>query len=149
MFKKWFTEFKDFAIKGDMISLAIGIVIGTAFKGVIDSLVNDIIMPPISALTSKVNFSNLYISLNGSYESLDAARQANAVVLTYGNFINQLIIFFITAFAIFVFVYKLQTAMKGKTKDGEVKVTTKRCKFCDSEISIKATKCPNCTSNLK
>lgn len=149
MFKKWFTEFKDFAAKGDMISLAIGIVIGTAFKGVIDSLVNDIIMPPISALTSKVNFSNLYISLSGKYDSLAAAKEAGAVVISYGNFINQLVIFLITAFAIFLFVYKLQSAMKGKTKDGEVKVTTKNCKYCDSTISIKATVCPNCTSKLK
>ena len=149
MFKKLFSEFKDFASKGDVISLAIGVVIGTSFKGVIDSLVSDIIMPPISFLTSKVDFGNLFIALNGhTYTSLSQAKEAGAVVISYGNFLNQLIIFLITAFAIFLFVYKVQTMVKGKKKDGTLKENTKHCKYCDMSISIKATKCPYCTSKV-
>jgi large conductance mechanosensitive channel len=149
MFKKLFSEFKDFASKGDVISLAIGVVIGSSFKGVIDSLVSDIIMPPISFLTSRVDFSNQFISLNGvKYETLAQAQEAGASVIGYGNFINQLIIFLITAFAIFLFVYKVQTMIKGKKKDGSLKENTKHCKYCDMSISINATKCPYCTSKV-
>lgn len=149
MFKKLFNEFKDFASKGDVISLAIGVVIGTSFKGVIDSFVSDIIMPPISFLTSKVDFSNLYISLNGNkYQSIVQAKEVGAAVISYGNFLNQLIIFLITAFAIFLFVYKVQTMIKGKKKDGSLKENSKKCKYCDMNISIKATKCPYCTSKV-
>ena len=149
MFKKLFIEFKDFASKGEVISLAIGVVIGSAFKGIIDSLVNDIIMPPISFLTSKVDFSKLYVSLNGSsYENIAQAREASAPVLAYGNFINQVIIFLITAITIFLFVYKLQSLVKGKKKDGTIKIDTKNCSYCDMKISIKATKCPYCTSKI-
>lgn len=150
MFKNLFKEFKDFAAKGDMISLAIGVVIGSAFKGVIDSLVIDILMPPISYLTSKVDFSNLFIALNGKhYDSLKIAKEAGVSVITYGNFLNQILVFLITAFAIFLFVYKVQTIIKGKQKDGTLKETMKTCKYCDMKVSIKATKCPYCTSNLK
>lgn len=149
MFKKLFNEFKDFASKGDVISLAIGVVIGGAFKGVIDSLVSDIIMPPISFLTTKFDLSSLYFALNGKkYESLQVAKDAGVAVISYGNFLNQLIVFLITAFAIFIFVYKVQTMIKGKKKDGSLKENSKNCKYCDMKISIKANKCPYCTSKL-
>lgn len=148
MFKKWFNEFKDFASKGDVISLAIGVVIGGAFKGVIDSLVTDIIMPPISFLTTRFDLSNMFIALNGQkYDSLQVAKDAGVAVIGYGNFLNQLIVFLITAFAIFLFVYKVQAMIKGKKKDGSLKENTKKCKYCDMSISIEATKCPYCTSN--
>ncbi|MCC7290237.1 large conductance mechanosensitive channel protein MscL, partial [bacterium] len=108
MFKNLFNEFKDFASKGDMISLAIGVVIGTAFKGVIDSLVSDIIMPPISYLTNRIDFGNLFFALNGKdYLTLQEANQAGVAVVTYGNFLNQIIIFLITSLAIFLFIYKI------------------------------------------
>ncbi len=150
MFKNLFNEFKDFASKGDMISLAIGVVIGTAFKGVIDSLVSDIIMPPISYLTNRIDFGNLFFALNGKdYLTLQEANQAGVAVVTYGNFLNQIIIFLITSLAIFLFIYKIQSMVKGKSKDGSLKENTKNCKYCDMKVSIKATKCPYCTSNIK
>src|SRR5689334_15767277 len=113
--KTMLKEFKDFASRGDAINLAIGVVIGAAFKGVIDSLVNDIIMPPIGFLAAKVNFSNLYIALGTRrYGSLQEAKEAGQVVITYGNFVNQLIIFLITAFVLFIFVYKFQELLKRR-----------------------------------
>lgn len=150
--KKTFEEFRDFAAKGDAISLAIGVVIGAAFKGVIDSLVNDIIMPPISFLTDKVDFTNLFVVLGkGKYESAELAKEAGEVVITYGSFLNQLVIFILTAFVIFITINKFQQMLARREREEEVvkKKTTKKCKFCIMDIPIKATKCGYCTSSVK
>lgn len=149
--KTWFEEFKNFAVKGDAFSLAIGVIVGAAFKGVIDSLVNDIVMPPISYLTSKVDFTNMFVTLGGkSYETLEQAKEAGAIVITYGNLINQLIIFLITAVTLFLFIYKFQQMIaKQDEEDKQKPKTTKKCEFCLNEIPIKATKCGFCTSKVK
>jgi len=148
-FKKLFNEFKQFAIKGDAFSLAIGVIIGASFKGVIDSLVNDIIMPPISYITSKVNYTNLFITLGRKqYDSIGAAKEAGAVVIQYGNFINQLIIFLITSLVIFFFIFKFQQMLTKKEKQDKKEKTTKKCKYCLGEIPFKATRCPYCTSTV-
>jgi len=150
--KRTFKEFKDFAVKGDALSLAIGVVIGGAFKGVIDSLVNDIIMPPISFLTAKIDFSNLFFVLgNGNYDTYERAKEAGAIVIRYGTFFNQIIIFLITAFVIFITINKFQQMVIKKSAEEEEtkKKTTKKCKFCLNEIPLKATKCGYCTSSVK
>lgn len=139
--------FKEFAFKGNLFDLAVGIVIGTAFSKLISSLVENIFMPPIGFLTSKVDFSKLYFALgSGKYDSLEKAQEAGAVVIKYGEVISVLISFLITALVVYIFIVKISKMLK---KD-EVKVaeTTKECPFCKSEINKDAKKCPNCTSNL-
>lgn len=150
--KRTLSEFKQFAAKGDAISLAIGVVIGAAFKGIIDSLVSDIIMPPISFLTTKINFSNLFWILGeGDYQTYEQASQAGAIVIRYGNFLNQILIFLITAFVIFITINKFQQMITKKEEEEEVvkNSTTKKCKYCYMEIPNKAKKCGFCTSSLK
>ncbi len=150
--RKTLKEFKDFAAKGDAISLAIGVVIGGAFKGVIDSLVNDIIMPPISFITAKIDFSNLFWTLSrGNYDTYEKAKEAGAIVIRYGSFLNQLLIFLITAFVIFITINKFQQMITKKEADEAIQKqkTTKKCKHCLMEIPIKATKCGFCTSSVK
>lgn len=150
--RKTFKEFRDFAAKGDALSLAIGVVIGGAFKGVIDSLVNDIIMPPISFLTAKIDFSNLFFVLGkGSFDTYERAKEAGAIVIRYGVFLNQILIFLITAFVIFITINKFQQMVIKKSNEEETarKKTTKECKYCLNEIPLKATKCGYCTSSVK
>ena len=142
-------EFKEFALKGNMIDMAVGIIIGGAFGGVITSLVNDVIMPPIGALLGGADFSKLFIVIKegvaaAPYATLEAAVEAGAVTLNYGAFINTLINFAIVALAIFMVI----RAMNKMRKPEVVEVTTKECPFCKSEIAIEATKCPACTSEL-
>jgi len=148
--RKVIKEFKEFAVKGDAITLAIGVLIGTAFKTVMDSLVKDIILPPINFFTQRVDFSNLYLVLGrDQYESLADAEAAGAVVIKYGNFITELIVFFITALAIFFFVYKFQQALTKKEQSEKKTKPTRKCPHCYMEISTKATKCGFCTSKVK
>ncbi len=143
-----FKEFRDFAMRGNMIDLAIGIIIGAAFTTIINSLVNDIIMPPIGMLVGKVDFSNLFISLDGtSYPSLDTAKAAGAATINYGLFINNIINFLIVAFAVFLLVRAINR-MNRKPEKAETTPATKECPYCISNIPIKATRCPNCTSQL-
>jgi large conductance mechanosensitive channel len=140
-------EFREFALRGSVIDLAVGIIIGAAFTGVVNSLVNDIIMPPIGMLLGGVNFADLFISLNGqSYPSLEAAQAAGAPVIAYGQFINTIINFLIVAFVIFLIVREINRMRKR----GEVPAeqTTKECVYCASTIPIKAIRCPECTSDL-
>ena len=146
-----FKEFREFALKGNMIDLAVGIVIGAAFGQVVNSLVNDVIMPPIGLLLGKVDFANLYINLTGgAYPSLAAAKEAGAATLNYGLFINTIINFLIVALAIFFVVKAINTARKAAEKPAPAaEPTTKECPYCFSTIPIKATRCPNCTSELK
>ncbi len=140
-------EFKEFAVKGNAIDLAIGLVIGAAFSKIVDSLVKDIIMPPIGILLGKVDFSNLFIVLAdgkgaGPYLTLDLARQAGAVTLNVGLFLNVVISFLIISFSVFMLVRGLNKLR------AEPEATTKECPFCLSVIPIKATRCPHCTSDL-
>ena len=146
--KKIANDFKSFATKGDILTMAIGIMIGTALKDLIDSLVNDVISPPIGFLTSGLDFTNLFITIGKvQYETLEQAQEAGAITITYGNFINSLISFLITAIVLFIFVNQMQKLFEKRQK--KVKKDTKKCPYCFSEIDIRATKCPSCTSKIK
>ena len=141
-----FKEFKEFAMKGSVLDLAIGIIMGAAFGRIITSLVNDIIMPPIGLLFGNVDFANLYINLSGgTYASLDAAKKAGAAVIAYGVFLNTVLEFIIVAFIMFLFVRQIN---RMKKEPAPADPTTKACKYCLSSIPIKATRCPHCTSQL-
>jgi large conductance mechanosensitive channel len=140
-------EFREFALRGNVIDLAIGIIIGAAFTGVVNSLVNDINMPPIGMMLGGVNFADLFIPLNGqSYPSLEAAQAAGAPVIAYGQFINTIINFLIVAFVVFLIVRAINNMRRRGEKPAEV--TTKECQYCASMIPIKAIRCPDCTSDL-
>ena len=141
-------EFKEFAVKGNVIDLAVGVVIGTAFGKIVTSLVNDIIMPVISIFTAGLDFENWFISLDGSkYATLADAKEAGAATLNYGAFIGNVIDFLIIAFSIFIVVRQINRLTRKKEAPAPKK--TKECNFCRSEIHIEATRCPNCTSDLK
>lgn len=145
-----FKEFADFAAKGDTISLAIGVVVGTSFKAVTDSLVKDIILPPINILTSNIDFSDLFLPLTkDTYASLDAAEEAGAIVIKYGNFINELIIFLVTTIAIFLFIYKFQQFLVKRMKKEEIKKKARKCEYCFQPVHKKATRCHHCTSEIQ
>lgn len=140
-----FKEFKEFAMRGNVMDLAIGIVIGAAFGKIVTSFVNDILMPPIGLLLGRVDFANLFIDLSGKgYQTLELAKAAGAPTINYGMFFNTIIDFIIVAFAIFLMVRQLN---KLKPKVDEVP-TTRECTYCLSKIPLKATKCPHCTSEL-
>jgi large conductance mechanosensitive channel len=145
MFKNFVSEFKKFAMRGNVIDMAVGIIIGAAFGKIVDSLVKDVLMPPIGLLLGKVDFSDLKIVLTEG---------ENPVSINYGLFINALISFIIVAFAVFILIKainKLQEKMtkEEKAEEAVAEPTTKACPYCCSEIAIKATRCPNCTSELK
>lgn len=143
-----FKEFKKFAIKGNMIDLAVGMIIGGAFNKLVSSLVNDMIMPVLGLLTGKIDFAKLYIALDGKkYESLAEAEELGVACFKYGAFIAGLIDFLIMAFVVFLFV-KWMNKLRDMNKEPEPvkEPTTKICPFCKSEISIEATRCPHCTS---
>lgn len=149
--KKFIQEFKEFALKGNMMDLAIGMIIGSAFTAIVNSLVNDIINPFIGIFTGKIDFSNLFVTLDGThYDTLAAAEEAGAAVLKYGSFISNLINFFIMALVVFMIV-KFLNKMRSTTHKEEAPAapTTKKCPFCFSEINIDATRCPNCTSMIE
>ncbi|EOU1763219.1 large conductance mechanosensitive channel protein MscL [Clostridium perfringens] len=145
-------EFKEFAMKGNVIDLAIGVVIGGAFGKIVTSLVNDIIMPVVGSLVGKVDFSNLYIDLSGQqFNSLQEAQAAGAATINYGLFLNNLINFLIIAFSIFIVIKQINKLKNFTMKKEEVKVeaTEKDCPYCCTKIDIKATRCPHCTSVLE
>ncbi len=136
-------EFKEFAMRGNVMDMAIGIVLGTAFTAIVTALVEGILMPILSLLTGGVDFSNWFISLDGSnYATLAQAKEAGAATLNYGVLINAIIHFIFIAFAVFMMV----KAMNKLRKPVEVAVTTKVCPYCKSEIALEATRCPHCTS---
>ncbi len=140
-------EFKEFVMRGSVLDLAIGVIIGGAFGKIVSSLVNDVIMPPIGLLLGKVDFSKLFISLSGTkYASLAAAQEAGAPTLNYGMFLNTIIEFLIIAVVIFLVVRQINRLFKPKPVS--VEPTTKTCPFCQTEIPIKAVRCPHCTSEL-
>ena len=139
-------EFKKFAIKGNMLDMAIGIVIGAAFTTIVKSLVDDIIMPVIGKLSGGVDFTDLYINLSGGeYETLAAAREAGATTINYGMFINAIIAFLLVAWVLFFIVKGIN---KMKATEPKPEPTEKECPQCFTNISKKATRCPNCTANL-
>ena len=142
-------EFKEFAIRGSVIDLAVGIVVGGAFNKIISSFVTDVMMPPIGLLLGKVDFSNLYISLTGRrFSSLAEAQLAGIPTLNYGIFINNLISFIITAFAVFLLIKLINKLHRQEGISKESVPETKECPFCLSTIPIKARKCRECTSDL-
>ena len=144
-------EFKDFISKGNVIDLAVGVIIGGAFSGIVTSLVTNIITPLISILTGKIKFADLFIALDGKdYATLEAATEAGASTVNYGLFIEGVINFLVTAFVIFIMV-RFINKIRNKNKDEEVEAapTTKVCPFCKSEIDIDATRCAHCTSEVK
>ena len=139
-------EFRDFAMRGNVIDLAVGVIIGGAFGKIITSLVNDIIMPPIGVIVGRVDFTNLFIDLSGKgYSSLTDAKNAGAATINYGLFINNVIDFLIVALVIFLFV-RFINRMHRPTPPPPPNV--KNCPYCISEIPLKASRCPNCTSQL-
>lgn len=147
-------EFKDFISKGNVIDLAVGVIIGGAFSGIVTNLVTNIITPVITLITGKVAFTDLFVVLgsDAEYATLAAAQEAGASTLNYGLFIQAVIDFIITAFVIFLLV-KAINKVRGAGKNEEAPVeeapTTKVCPFCKSEINIEATRCPNCTSEVE
>jgi large conductance mechanosensitive channel len=148
-----FKEFREFAMRGNVVDMAVGIIIGAAFGTIVTSLVNDVIMPPIGLLLGNVDFSNLFIVLRdgktpGPYMTLANAKAASAVTLNYGLFFNAIISFIIVAWAIFMLI-KNMNRLKKKEEAAPAVPTKKDCPYCLSSIPIKATRCPACTSELK
>jgi large conductance mechanosensitive channel len=146
-------DFKEFAMKGNVVDMAVGIIIGAAFGTIVKSLVADVIMPPIGLLLGGVDFANLFFVIKqgataGPYETVAAAKEAGAVTINYGVFINTIISFLIVAFAIFLLIKQL-SKMKKEEEAPPPEPTTKDCTFCFTEIPIKASRCPHCTSALK
>lgn len=138
-------EFKEFAMKGNVMDMAVGIIIGAAFGRIVTSLVNDVIMPPIGLLLGRVDFNSLFLNISGtSYPTLASARAAGAATINYGTFINTVIDFLIVAFAIFLVVKQLNRWTKKPAP--AVAPTTKDCPYCLSTIPVKATKCAYCTA---
>ena len=139
-------EFKEFAMRGNVIDLAVGVVIGGAFGKIVSSFVADVIMPLIGLLLGKISFENLFVSLNGmNYASLAAAQEAGAPTLNYGLFISAIVDFLIIAFVIFLVIKGINKLQKPAPEPAP---TTKKCPYCYTEIAIEATRCPNCTSQL-
>lgn len=148
-----FKEFKEFAMKGNVVDMAVGIIIGAAFGTIIKSLVSDIIMPPIGLLLGNVDFANLFIVLKegtvaGPFAVLADAQKAGAVTINYGLFINTIISFIIVAFAVFVLIRNINKLKRQEEAPPE-EPTTKECPYCLSTIAIKATRCAFCTADLK
>jgi large conductance mechanosensitive channel len=147
-------DFKAFIMRGNVVDMAVGIIIGAAFGAIVTSLVKDVIMPPIGLALGNIDFSNLLVVLKegattpGPYATLDAAQKAGAVTLNYGLFINTIIIFLIIAFVVFFFIVRPIAKLSAKKVETPVAPTTKECPFCFTNIPIKATRCPNCTSPL-
>jgi len=146
-------EFKEFAMRGNVVDMAVGIIIGAAFGTIITALVSDVLMPPIGLLLGNVDFSNLFVVLKegkiaGPYATVAAAKAAGAVTLNYGQFLNTIVNFLIVAFAIF-FLIRGMNSMKKKEEAPPAAPTTKECPHCLSTIPIKATRCGHCTSELK
>ncbi|PIX18943.1 MAG: large conductance mechanosensitive channel protein MscL [Deltaproteobacteria bacterium CG_4_8_14_3_um_filter_51_11] len=145
-------EFREFAMRGNVVDMAVGIIIGAAFGTIVKSLVDDVIMPPIGLLLGNVDFSNLFITLKegamaGPYATLELAKKAGAVTLSYGAFLNTVVSFLIVAFSVFLLI-KGMNSLKRKQEAPAAAPSTKECPHCLSTIPIKATKCAHCTAEL-
>jgi len=144
-------EFREFAVKGNVIDMAVGIIIGAAFGAIVKSLVDDVLMPVIGLLMGNVDFSNFFLVLKagkvpGPYATLAEAKAATAVTLNYGLFVNSIVTFLIVAFAIFILIKQIN---RLKREEAPAAPTTRECPFCLSTVPLKATRCPHCTSELK
>ena len=141
-------EFREFAMRGNVVDLAVGFIMGAAFSKIVNSLVNDVIMPPIGLLLGKVDFSSLFINLSSThYDSIAAAKAAGAATLNYGEFINTVVNFIIVAFAVFLLVHQVNRF--GRKPEPAAAPTTKDCPYCAVAIPLKATRCPHCTSEIR
>ena len=139
-------EFRDFAMRGNVIDLAVGVIIGAAFGKIVSSLVSDVLMPPLGLVLGNIDFSNFFVSLSGAhFDSLAQAKAAGAATLNYGLFINNIIDFVIVALAMFIVVRQVNRL----TAKPAAAPTTKDCPYCVTPIPLKATRCPHCTSDLK
>ena len=147
-----FKEFKEFAMRGNVVDMAVGVVMGAAFGAIVTSLVNDLLMPVLGLILGDADFTNLFVvlregSVPGPYETLTLAQEAGAVTLNYGLFINAVISFLIIAFAIFLLIRSINR-LQRQEENPPAEATTKNCAYCFSEIPIQAVRCPNCTSEL-
>ena len=148
MFKKFGKEFREFAMRGNVLDMAVGVMMGGAFGKIVTSLVNDVFMPIISLLTGKIDFNNMFVSLDGTYyETLEAAKTAGVATLNYGAFIAVVIDFIIIAFCIFMVVKMLNKFVK-KQETAPPATPKRLCPFCYGELHEEATRCPHCTSQL-
>lgn len=146
-------EFKEFAVKGNVVDMAVGIIIGAAFTGVVQSLVKDVMMPPLGLLLGGVDFTEFFFVLKEGtppppYATITAAQEAGAVTLNYGVFFNTLLSFLIVSFAVFILIKYINKLKRPDTKP-ESAPTIKKCSYCFSDIPVEATRCPHCTSELK
>jgi large conductance mechanosensitive channel len=146
-------EFREFALRGNVLDMAVGIIIGAAFGTIVNSLVQDVIMPPIGLLLGNVDFSNIFVVLKegkvaGPYASVAIAKSAGAVTINFGVFVNTIITFLIVAFAVFLLIRTINRLRRQEEAPPPVP-TTKECTYCFSSIPVKATRCPQCTSELK
>ena len=146
-------EFREFAMRGNVLDMAVGIIIGAAFGTIVNSLVQDVIMPPIGLLFGNVDFSNIFVVLKegkvaGPYASVAAAKSAGAVTINFGVFVNTIITFLIVVFAVFLLIRTINRLRRQEEAPPPVP-TTKECTYCFSSIPVKATRCPQCTSELK
>ncbi len=144
-------EFKEFIMKGNVLDMAVGIIMGAAFGAIIKSLVDDVIMPPIGMLLGNIDFSNFFAVLKegkvaGPYATLAAAKAAGAVTVSYGLFVNTIISFLIVAFSVFILIKQVN---RFRREEPPPEVTTRECPFCLSAIPLKAVKCPHCTADLQ
>ncbi|GIK26808.1 MAG: large-conductance mechanosensitive channel [Betaproteobacteria bacterium] len=143
------SEFKEFAMKGNVVDLAVGVIIGGAFGKIVDSLVKDIVMPMVGRLLGGVDFKHLYVNLGSkTFETLEAAEKAGAPILKYGAFINTVVDFIIIAFAIFMAI-KVMNRLKRAEEAAPAEPTTRECPHCLSTIPLKATRCAHCTAQLQ
>ncbi len=146
---KVFDEFKQFVTRGNVIDMAVGVIIGGTFGKIVSSMVSDIIMPPIGLLLGKVDFSNLYLNMSGkTFASLAEAQKAGAPTLNYGLFLNNVINFLIVAFVIFMMIKQINKLQKPAKSAVPAAPATRECPFCCSTVAIKAVRCPNCTSQF-
>lgn len=142
-------EFKEFIVRGNVVDMAVGIIIGAAFGKIVTSFVNDILMPPIGLLLGRADFANLFINLSGQpYATLEEAKAAGAATINYGMFINTVLDFIIVGFVIFLFIRQINR-MKREEEAPPAMPTNKECPYCLSTVPIKATRCPHCTSELE
>jgi len=139
-------EFKEFAARGNVVDLAVAVIMGGSFGKIVSSFVNDVIMPPVGLVLGNVNFSDLFVSLSGTYATLEEARKAGAPTINYGIFAQAVLDFLIVAFVMFMMVKQINRLKKVEAPPSP---STKDCPFCISAIALKATRCPNCTSELK
>jgi len=146
-------EYKKFAVRGNVVDMAVGIIIGAAFNGVVQSLVKDLLTPPLGLLMGDVDFTNLFVVLRegtpaAPYATLEAARSAGAVTLNLGVFVNSLISFLIVSFAVFLLVRYINRLREPETAPEPAAPTVKKCPYCVSDVPLSATRCPHCTSDL-